>query len=173
MPDWMRVAELMSYSQAFYPNWDMKYAEQLREMFELAPQQRIRKLSRGQRARAGLLVALAHRPELLVLDEPSSGLDPIVRKDILCAIIRTVSDEGRTVVFSSHLLEEVERVADWVAMLHQGRKVLCDSMDSVLGDHHRITVRFAETLNTPPELPGALSTRGEGREWTFVCGRPA
>jgi len=70
--------------------------------------------SRGQRARAGLLIALAHRPPLLVLDEPSSGLDPIVRRDILGAIIRTVTDEGRNVLFSSHLLDEVERYVRWL-----------------------------------------------------------
>ena len=154
---------------AFYPKWDTDYALQLREMFELDPQQRIRKLSRGQRARAGLLITLAHRPDVLLLDEPSSGLDPIVRRDILSAIIRTVSDEGRTVVFSSHLLDEVERVVDWVAMIHKGRKVLCDSIDEVLKEHRSITVRFDEATSSPPELPGALASRGEGREWTFVC----
>ena len=78
----------------------------------------------GPAGRAGLLVALAYRPELLVLDEPSSGLDPVVRRDILRAIIRTIADEGRTVFFSSHLLDEVERVADRVAMIHQGQIVL-------------------------------------------------
>jgi len=83
----------------------------------------VRILSKGQRAKLGLLTAQAHRPDLLLLDEPSSGLDPRVRNDILAAVIRTVSDEGRTVFFSSHLLEEIERVADHIAMLHQGKLV--------------------------------------------------
>jgi ABC-2 type transport system ATP-binding protein len=91
LPDWMRVSELMSYTQAFFPNWDERYAEELREAFDLNPNARIKTLSRGQRARAGLLAALAHRPPLLVLDEPSSGLDPVVRRDILSAIIRTIA----------------------------------------------------------------------------------
>src|SRR5579864_5339865 len=80
LPGWMRVEELMRYVRAFYPNWDDAYAEELRQAFALDPAAKIRNLSKGQKARAGLLIALAHRPELLVLDEPSSGLDPIVRR---------------------------------------------------------------------------------------------
>src|SRR6184192_1307838 len=95
VPGWMRVDELIRYSRAFYPAWDDGYAEVLRQVFALDPAAKIRNLSRGQRARAGLLIALAHRPELLVLDEPSSGLDPIVRRDILGAVILTIADEGR------------------------------------------------------------------------------
>ena len=78
----MRVNELLHYTRAFYPDWDSTYAEELRQMFELDPRAKIRNMSRGQRARAGLLLALAHRPDLLLLDEPSSGLDPPVRQDI-------------------------------------------------------------------------------------------
>src|SRR5437868_6252707 len=118
LPGWMRVGELMRYTQAFYPSWDEVYAEELRMSFGLDPAAKVKNLSKGQRARAGLLVALAYRPDLLVFDEPSSGLDPNVRRDILGAIIRTIAEEGRTVVFSSHLLDEVERVADHVTMLH-------------------------------------------------------
>ena len=120
LPGWMRVDELIRYSRAFYPAWDDAYAEELRQAFALDPAAKIKNLSKGQKARAGLLIALAYRPELLVLDEPSSGLDPIVRRDILGAVIRTIADEGRTVLFSSHLLEEVEQVADHVTMIHQG-----------------------------------------------------
>ena len=90
---------------------------------------------KGQRARANLLVALAHRPELLVLDEPSSGLDPIVRRDILEAIIRAIADEGRTVLFSSHLLHEVERVSDYVTMMHQGKIVFSAPLDDIKQTH--------------------------------------
>ena len=83
LPGWMRVWELLRYTQAFYPRWDTAYAGHLREQFVLDPEARIKTLSKGQRARLGLIVAEAHRPDLLILDEPSSGLDPIVRRDIL------------------------------------------------------------------------------------------
>jgi ABC-2 type transport system ATP-binding protein len=169
LPDWMSVKELMRYTQAFFPTWDEAYAEQLREMFDLDPQAKIKVLSRGQRARAGLLAALAHRPELLVLDEPSSGLDPVVRRDILGAIIRTIADEGRTVLFSSHLLDEVERVADQVTIIHKGRLILTSSMDEIKDTHRRVTLRFGEPIERPPSLVGARSFEGHGAEWTYIC----
>jgi len=169
LPDWMRVGELMRYTQAFFPNWDDSFAEELRDAFDLDKNARVKTLSRGQRARAGLLVALAHRPELLVLDEPSSGLDPVVRRDILGAIIRTIADEGRTVLFSSHLLDEVERVADRVAIIHQGRILLTASMEEIKQQHRRVTLRFETTQDQPPALVGTLSSTGSGYEWTYVC----
>jgi ABC-2 type transport system ATP-binding protein len=135
LPGWMRVDELMRYSRAFYPAWDDAYAEELRQTFALDPAAKIRNLSKGQKARLGLLVALAYRPELLVLDEPSSGLDPIVRRDILGAVIRTIAHEGRTVLFSSHLLGEVEEVADHVTMISQGRIVLSAPLDDIKKAH--------------------------------------
>lgn len=135
LPGWMRVDELIRYSRAFYAAWDDAYAEELRQAFSLEPAATIRNLSKGQKARAGLLVALAHRPELLLLDEPSSGLDPIVRRDILGAVIRTIADEGRTVLFSSHLLEEVEQVADHVTMINHGKIVLSASLDAIRESH--------------------------------------
>ena len=135
LPGWMRVDELIRYSRAFYPDWDDAYAEELRQTFALDPAAKIRTLSKGQKARAGLLVALSHRPELLVLDEPSSGLDPIVRRDILGAVIRTIADEGRTVLFSSHLLEEVEEVADHVTMISEGRIALSAPLEAIRETH--------------------------------------
>ena len=169
LPDWMRVSELMRYTQAFYPGWNESYAEELRVAFDLDAGARVKTLSRGQRARAGLLLALAHRPDLLVLDEPSSGLDPVVRRDILGAIIRTIAEEGRTVLFSSHLLDEVERVADHVAMIHEGRIVLTAPMDEIKDTHRRVTLRFKAPVERAPSLVGALSYAGQGAEWTYVC----
>ena len=169
LPHWMRVDELIRYTKAFYPDWDDAYAEQLRQLFNLPNHARVKHLSRGEKAKAGLLIALAYRPELLLLDEPSSGLDPVVRRDILSAIIRTVADEGRTVIFSSHLLEEVERVSDHVAMVIQGKIVLDGPMDDVKAKHHRVNLRLAEPAAAPPALSGALSMEGSGRDWVAVC----
>ena len=169
LPDWMTVTQLMRYNRAFYRGWDEKFADQLQEQFELDPKQQVKQLSRGQRARAGLLIALAHRPELLILDEPSSGLDPVVRRDILSAIIRTVADEGRTVLFSSHLLEEVERVADQIAMIHSGRVGLSGPLTEILQEHKRLVLRFEMPQPEQPKLPGVISCQGTGREWTVLC----
>jgi len=141
LPAWMRVDELIRYTRAFYPAWDEAYAEDLRRAFGLDRTARIRDLSRGQKARAGLIAALAHRPELLVLDEPSSGLDPIVRRDILGAVLRTTAQEGRTVLFSSHLLEEVEEVADHVIMMSEGR-ILLSAPLAEIRESHRVSGRM-------------------------------
>ena len=169
MPPWMRVGDLMRYCRAFYPTWDDAYAESLRDRFDLDPSKRVRALSQGQKARAGLLVALAYRPELLVLDEPSTGLDPVVRRDILAAILRAIADDGRTVLFSSHLLDEVERVSDHVAMMDRGRIVLRGPLDAVCEGHLRLVLRFPEPRLDPPSLPGMLACEGSGREWSALC----
>ncbi len=160
LPGWMRVDELIRYSRAFYPAWDDAYAEELRRTFALDAAAKIKTLSKGQKARAGLLIALAYRPDLLLLDEPSSGLDPIVRKDILGAVIRTIADEGRTVLFSSHLLEEVEQVADHVTMIDGGRIVLSAPLKEIVEQHRvgdrvpsldEIFVARVGTRAAPPE----------------------
>jgi ABC-2 type transport system ATP-binding protein len=168
LPPWMTVGELMRYTRAFYPGWADGYAEGLRERFQLPAGARIRNLSKGELAKAGLLVALAHRPELLVLDEPSSGLDPIVRREMLEAVVRSVAEEGRTVVFSSHLLDEIGRVSDRVAMMVGGRLVLEGALDAVLEAHRRLVVRFPAGREGGEGIPGVLSVTGGPREWTVI-----
>ena len=96
LPEWMRIDELMRYTAAYHPNWDQAHAEELLKTFGLDASKKVKKLSKGMRAQAGLVAAVAHRPDLLVLDEPSTGLDAVIRRDILKAIIRTVADDGRT-----------------------------------------------------------------------------
>ena len=173
LPLWMKVEELVRYSAAFYPGWDQKYADSLQREFGLSSDSKLGSLSKGQRARAGLLVALAFRPDLLLLDEPSSGLDPIVRRDILGAIIRTIADEGRTVLFSSHLLSEVEQVSDRVVMVQSGRVVLDDDLCHIKQTHHRIDILLNETRSDAPAIPGALGWEGNGKRWsTLWCGEP-
>jgi ABC-2 type transport system ATP-binding protein len=149
LPGWMRIDELLRYSRAFYPAWDDAYAEELRQTFALDAAAKITQLSKGQKARAGLLIALAHRPELLVLDEPSSGLDPIVRRDILGAVLRTIAHEGRTVLFSSHLLEEVEQVADHVTMISRGRIALSATLEAIKGSYRSLDEAFIAHASAP------------------------
>ena len=169
MPDWMHIHEFMRYTQAFYPQWDTTYAAELLQGFELDPAAKIKHLSRGQRAKVGLLMALAYRPDLLLFDEPSSGLDPVVRRDMLGAIVHTITEEGRTVVLSSHLLDEVERVADKVVMIHAGKVVLDDSLEQIREQHHQFVLRFDEAQTTRPQLPGLLACTGGPLEWSCTC----
>jgi ABC-2 type transport system ATP-binding protein len=173
LPEWMRVDELMRYTQAFHPTWDASYARELLETFALDPSKKIKELSRGMRAQAGLVVAVAHRPELLILDEPSSGLDAVVRRDMLDAIVRTVADDGRTVIFSSHLLDEVERMSDHVTMIHEGRVTVKGALDDVRRRYHRSRVRFVRPFDHPPVLESALAMEGGGRMWSVVHSGPS
>jgi ABC-2 type transport system ATP-binding protein len=169
LPGWMRVEEVLRYTGAFYPKWDIAYAEELREEFGLDPRARVKTLSKGQRAKLGLIAAQAHSPDLLILDEPSSGLDPIVRRDILEAIIRAVADQGRTVLFSSHLLDEIERVSDHLAMLHQGRLILCAPLDDVKQRYSLLSLHFETRQTKAPPVPGALWVNGADKDWTVIC----
>jgi ABC-2 type transport system ATP-binding protein len=157
LPGWMRVDELIRYSRAFYPAWDDAYAEELRQSFALDQSAKVKDLSKGQKARAGLLIALAYRAELLVLDEPSSGLDPIVRRDILGAVIRTIANEGRTVLFSSHLLDEVEEVADHVTMISGGTIVLSAPLVAIRESHGSLAKAFVALVGSAagPAAPAA------------------
>ena len=168
LPEWMRIDELMRYTQAFHPTWDASYARQMLESFALDPSKKVRELSKGMRAQAGLIVAVAHRPELLILDEPSSGLDVAVRRDILDAIVRTVADDGRTVIFSSHLLDDVERMSDHVTMMDHGRVTLSGALDDVRRGYQRSHVRFVQPFDRPPALETALAMEGGGRSWIVV-----
>lgn len=172
IPNWMSIDELMRYTNAYHPSWDQGYAAELLETFSLDPAMKINGLSRGMRAQVALIAAVAHRPKLLILDEPSSGLDAIVRKDILNAVVRTISEEGRTVIFSSHLLEEVERLSDHVTMIHQGRVTLDSSLESINSSHHHSTFRFDDAQSTAPRIEDAVSVAGEGRLWSAIHHMP-
>lgn len=173
LPEWMRIDEFLSYSAAYYPGWDHQYAASLIATFGLDVSKRIKQLSKGMRAQVGLVAAVAHHPQLLVLDEPSTGLDAVVRKDILNAVIREVADNGRTAIFSSHLLDEVELMSDQVLMFHQGKLLLFGSVEQLREQHHRLEVRFATERTQFPDIEGLLSAEHHGQyhrqTWSLVC----
>jgi ABC-2 type transport system ATP-binding protein len=121
MYGWMRVEEIVRFVAPFYPTWDHELAFKYLRDFELPLRTRIKHLSKGQNVRLGLVLALAHRPEVVILDDPALGLDPIMRKQFNRDLIMHLQGEGRTVFYSSHLLYEVEPVADDVAILHEGK----------------------------------------------------
>lgn len=169
LPEWMRVDELMRYTRAYHPNWDQAYADELLKSFRLDASKKVKDLSKGMRAQTGLIAAVAHRPDLLLLDEPSTGLDAVVRRDILNAIIRTVADDGRTALFSSHLLDEVERMSDYLTMIDRGRVVLHGSVDEVKEEHQFLSICLPVSSEHPPHFEGALSSEGQGHNWNLVC----
>lgn len=168
IPDWMNIGEFCDYVQAFHPSWDNDYAAELLRTFSLNRDKRIGDLSRGMRAQVALIGAVAHKPDLLVLDEPSSGLDAIVRNDILNAVVRTISEEGRTVLFSSHLLEEVERLSDHVIMIQDGSIVMDEPLELLGQTHHVSEFRFGEIQSALPSLADVLKVSGEGRSWHVI-----
>lgn len=168
MPEWMRISELLRYLQAYHPAWDMTFAYELLETFNLDPTKKISSLSQGMRAQTGLIAALAHRPELLILDEPSNGLDAVVRRDIIDAIIRTVVEEGRSVIFSSHLLDEMERTCDHVTMIQEGKITFDCDLDAIKESHHYTNVIFNNPQAQPPRFDGMLMIHGAGRSWSMV-----
>ena len=156
LPTWMRVSDLLQFCRTVYPTWSDAYAAELCETFELSPNAKLKSLSKGGRARAALLAAIGHRPELLILDEPSSGLDPIARADILEAIIRATVEEGRTVLFSSHLLDEIDRVCDSIALIHHGRLLQSTSSDAIATRFRQVLYRTDRSDPTLPALAGAF-----------------
>ena len=120
---WMTVDQLIRFIAPFYATWDHALAARYVKQFELPLRTKVRHLSKGQNVRLGLLLALTHRPEVVILDDPALGLDPIMRRDFNRDLVTHLQAEGRTVLYSSHLLYEVEPVADMLAILHEGRIV--------------------------------------------------
>jgi ABC-2 type transport system ATP-binding protein len=160
---WMRVAQLMSFMSPFYPTWDGKWARELSERFELPMATKVKHLSKGQGVRLALLLALAHRPRLVILDDPTLGLDPIMRKEFLRDLVTYLQGEQVTVFFSSHLLYEVEPVADAVTILDRGRIVRTASTEDLRANVKRLIVPVsAESLLR--SLPGLLDLSRSGRQ---------
>lgn len=171
LPRWMTVGELIDFMRSLYRNWDDRLCTELLEMFSLARDRKLADLSKGGRARAGLLVAIAHRPELLILDEPSYGLDPIARQDILEAVVRTAGEEGRTVLFSSHLLDEVSRVCETVGLIYNGRLLEVIAMDALAERYGEVVCELDGGATTPPQRPGLFGWQHRGREWSVAVDR--
>jgi ABC-2 type transport system ATP-binding protein len=154
--EWMTVEESVRFTRAFHETWDDRKAADLLKRFSLPPEKKVRQLSRGNRARLCLLLALSFNPELIVLDEPTSGLDPIVRRDFIENIVAEIAEEGKTVLFSSHIVEEVERVADYVGIMDEGALLMVSTIDDIKLTYKR--VRYA-TNGTRPEVasvPGVV-----------------
>ncbi|MGE5579392.1 MAG: ABC transporter ATP-binding protein [Bacillota bacterium] len=128
----MTVAWMAGLVKRYYPTWDDALYEKYLRKFVLDPRRKVKELSRGMKVKLGLMLALSHRPELLILDEPTSGIDPVVRHELLQEISGVIRDEERTVLLSSHITQDIEQVADYVAIIDQGKVVECSDKESLL-----------------------------------------
>ncbi len=131
LPEWMTVQQLLDYCRPLYPTWDAALEKKLLNDFELPAGRKLKHLSRGMRMKCALIAALAYRPELLVLDEPFSGLDPLVRDDFLRGLIETSAQGEWTIFISSHDIEDVERLADWIGFIENGRLRFAEQLESI------------------------------------------
>ena len=165
---WMTVGQAVRFTRAFYGRWNQHLLEQILDHFELSSRRRIRRLSRGQQAQVALALAVASDPELLILDDPTLGLDTVVRRDFLESLIQIIQRRGRTILFSSHILGDVERVADRIGILVDGvLRVDCPT-DYFKQSVRKIVLDFDG--EPPPELdcPGLVSRRTAGRKLDLV-----
>ena len=160
----------MNFIQSIYPKWDQPYAETLLCRFDLKPQQKIKGLSHGQRVKAALLLALARRPRLLVLDEPTTGLDPVARQEVLGELMAVLADEDRTILFSSHNTLDVEQISDQITFIDRGRVIASDDKEVFLDRWRRLRLMLLPEA-VLPSLPGVVEVGGSGRLPVLVTNR--
>jgi ABC-2 type transport system ATP-binding protein len=152
----------MSFMRSIYPNWDASYAQILLQRFGLRAEQKMKGFSHGQRVKAALLLVLARKPQLLVLDEPTTGLDPVARHEILRELTGVMAEEGRSILFSSHNTQDVEQISDQITFIDRGR--IIDSMDkeTYLDRWRRLRLEVPLGIELPP-LPGIVGVQRQGR----------
>jgi ABC-2 type transport system ATP-binding protein len=158
----------MDFVRSIYPSWDPTYAMHLARRFEVTAEQKIRGMSHGQRVKSALLLALARRPRLLVLDEPTTGLDPVARLEVIDALMEVIGDDQRSVFFSSHNTLDVEQVSDQIAFIDRGRLLDCDDKESFLERWQRVRIELGEgqTLRLPAD---SVLQGGSARFPVLIC----
>jgi ABC-2 type transport system ATP-binding protein len=166
--EWMTAAEIGWFTAGFYcDGYEFHYRELLAG-FRVPLDRKLCQMSKGMRAKVALSLAMAHRPELLVLDEPTSGLDTMVRREFLESMV-DIAAEGRTVLLSSHQIGEVERVADYVAILHAGHLIAVDRLDELKQTTRQLTITVEDSRTPPPPIEGEIIyERLRGRQWEVI-----
>lgn len=157
---WLSAADMLAFVRRFYPRWDRSLADSLMARWELDGTQPMDQLSPGERQRLALIRALAARPELLVLDEPAAALDPVARRDLLREIAMLANDSGATVLFSTHILSDLERVASHVAFLDHGCLLVEGELDGLKERYASVRLPPEVAAQVPVRLPGELRRRG-------------
>ena len=157
----------LQFMSEVFPDWDGDYASQLLERFDIPREQKVKGLSHGQRVKATLLMSLARRPKLLVLDEPTTGLDPIARRQILHELSAVRGDEDRTILFSSHNTDDVAQISDAITCIHRGRIVFSEDREVLLDSWRRIRLAIPDGGDVPP-IDGVVSAQQSGRIATVI-----
>jgi ABC-2 type transport system ATP-binding protein len=152
----------LGFMRSIYPSWDEAYARHLLKCFDLRAGQPLRGFSHGQRVKAALLLALARRPQLLVLDEPTTGLDPIARSEVLGELMAVLSDEHRSILFSSQNTLDVEQISDQITFIDRGRIVNSSDKESYLDRWRRLRLELPSGIRLP-NIPETVSSIGDGR----------
>ena len=155
MPGWMSVDYYLDYCRAFYPNWDAVLCDALVKQFDLPRKRQLKQLSRGMRMKAALVSAIAYRPQLLILDEPFSGLDPLVRDELVEGILAISADHSWTVFVSSHDLAEIENLVTHVAYLDRGRLQFSEELASLQDRFREVEVTCEGSAQVPSPWPEA------------------
>jgi len=166
--DWMTAAEIGWFTAGFYPDGFEFEFRRLVEGFNVPLDRKLSQMSKGMRGKVALSLAMAHKPELLILDEPTSGFDTMVRREFLESMV-DVAAEGRTVLLSSHQINEVERVADIVAIVHAGKVLLVDRLEDVKRTTRQVTVTMEDPHRPLPPLAGeVIHERHRGRQYELI-----
>ncbi len=155
LPGWMKLRQLIDYVKPMYPTWDDDLARRLLDQFDLPLGRKVHAFSRGMRMKTAMLLALAYRPRLLLLDEPFSGLDPLVREDLIEGMLELAGEASWTVLVSSHDMNAVEKLADRAGFLHQGRLLLSEEMEALRQRFREIEVVCADPVILPEPLPSS------------------
>ena len=167
---WMKVWQAIKFVKSFYTTWNEPLVDELLGAFELDSNRKVSQLSKGMLAKLSLLLAVGHEPELLILNEPTSGLDAMIREEFLYGILKSIADTDRTVIFSSHSIDDVQRIADRVALVRGGKLVVDRTVDEILASTKRL--RAALKDNTKPAwVPeSTIWQEVERREWQLTVG---
>jgi len=166
---WMTVGEILEFGARLHPRWDAKLERRLVERLELDRRPPVRTLSRGTKAKVALVLAVACRPELLLLDDPTAGLDPLVRREVLEGVLESLPADGGAVIYASHLIHDVERVADRVAFLDHGRLRLEGPLETLKLEVRRVRAVFEARTPDRVELPGQIDVLRDGRVLQVVA----
>jgi ABC-2 type transport system ATP-binding protein len=160
----MTVQQIIRFTRSFFPKWRDDLGQRYLRLFDLPESRKVSDLSKGMRSKLMLLLAISHGAELLILDEPSEGLDPVGVEDMLRELVALAAAEGATIFFSSHHLEEVEQIADHVCIIDRGAAIAAGSLDDLKAQYQRLRIVLSEELRSPVDwVDGAEHVRQEGR----------